>query len=142
LRVPASAAYIAPVRAFAERVLDAWFPDGIGGDAAGEFLVAVQEAVTNVIRHGYPAGTGELELEIRIDASGEGAEVVLRDWGVPFDPDGVPPPDFEHPRPGGYGLHIIRSFTDRCDFDRDGRTNLVRLARRLRLPVEARVEAE
>ena len=32
----------------------------------------------------------------------------ILDEGPAYDPEGIPPPDFDHPRDGGYGLHLMR----------------------------------
>ncbi|HKB16495.1 MAG TPA: ATP-binding protein [Planctomycetota bacterium] len=139
MRVPACPEFLAPVRALLERSFEAWLGQALSREAADELLLAVQEAFTNVARHAY-AGEGKpVEIALMLDRETGEAEVMVRDKGRPFDPASVPPPDFAHPRPGGYGLHIMRSFTDRCAFGREGTTNWVLLARRLR--VRAREEA-
>ncbi|MGH7149833.1 MAG: ATP-binding protein [Planctomycetota bacterium] len=141
MRVPACGGFLAPVRALLERSLEAWLGEALLKEAADELLLAVQEAFTNVARHAYDGELKPVEIAMTLDPESGEAEVTVRDWGRPFDPASVPPPDFVHPRPGGYGLHIMRSFTDRCAFGRDGGTNWVLLARRLRAPCEARGRA-
>ena len=141
LRVPASPEYIAPVRGFLKRVLRIWLGEKAEGMAAYELLVALQEAVTNVIRHAYRGAAGDVEIEARRDPGEETVEIHLRDWGAPFEPEAVPLPDFEHPRPGGYGLYIIRRFTDECAFAREGPANTLRVVKRFRTPSAARVES-
>jgi anti-sigma regulatory factor (Ser/Thr protein kinase) len=138
--VPASAAFLSPLRIFLERSLEAWLGEALVRSATEELLVAVQEAVTNVIRHAYRNGPGIVEVALDLEERGEEAEVCVRDTGRPFDPASVEPPDFAHPTPGGYGLHVMRCFADRCEFGRDGRTNWVRLTRRVRAASEIRAE--
>ena len=70
--------------------------------------LAIQEAVTNVLRHAYrDREPGRIELEL----TREDDHIVarIRDEGVPFDPRSGP--DFKRscaePAEGGYGLPII-----------------------------------
>lgn len=136
MRVPACPKFLAPVRALLERTFEAWLGEALLKEAADELLLAVQEAFTNVSRHAYGGESKPVEIALTLDRESGEAEVAVRDRGRPFDPASVPPPDFAHPRPGGYGLHIMRSFTDRCSFGREGGTNWVLLSRRLKAPVE------
>ncbi len=141
MRVPACPEFLAPVRALLEGSLQAWLGEALLKEAADELLLAVQEAFTNVARHAYDGEAKPVEIALTLDRESGEAEVAVRDRGRPFDPASVPPPDFAQPRPGGYGLHIMRSFTDRCAFGREGGTNWVLLARKLRAPCESRARA-
>lgn len=129
LRFPARPEYIQPLRALAEKLLHVWIPEGAESPEAFEILLALQEAVTNVIRHAYQNRGGVIEAEIRY-RDGE-VEFELRDWGLPFDPAKVPLPNFDCPSPGGYGVFIIKKVTDRMEFRRDGDMNISQLMKRL-----------
>jgi serine/threonine-protein kinase RsbW len=89
--------------------------------------LAVDEASTNVIMHAYGGQGGR--LEIQIDVVDDWVEVVIRDWGQPFEPDSIPLPDVDAPleqRPiGGVGLFLMRQMMDLVDFqfsETDGNT--------------------
>lgn len=76
--------------------------------------LAVDEAATNVILHGYHGQGGSLEIELeRVEYD---LIVRLRDEAKPFDPTSVPPPDLTLPlakRPiGGLGVHLVRRAMD------------------------------
>lgn len=129
LRIPARPEYLQPLRALAEKLLHVWIPEGAESPEAFEILLALQEAVTNVIRHAYQNRGGEIEVEIRFQ-NGE-VEFELRDWGVPFDPNRVPLPNFDCPSPGGYGVFIIKKVTDRLEYRREGQMNIAQLMKRL-----------
>jgi serine/threonine-protein kinase RsbW len=97
--------------------------------------LAIDEACTNVIMHAYGAQGGR--IEVQMEAAGNWVEVVIRDWGMAFDPESIPVPDVEAPlekrRLGGFGLFLMRQMMDRVDFqfsDRDG--NTLTMAKRLR----------
>lgn len=64
-------------------------------------LLAITELVSNAVRHAYPDGSGELEVEIR--QVRDGAGVTVRDWGCGFG---------RSENPGlGIGLQVTRRFS-------------------------------
>jgi serine/threonine-protein kinase RsbW len=83
-----------------------------------ELQLAVEEACSNVVFHGYDGQGGN--LEVSIEPEDGGVRVVLRDWGAAFDPEAVRTPDVQAPldqRPlGGLGLHIMRQMMDQVEF--------------------------
>ena len=87
-----------------------------GGDPAkvADMLLALNEAATNIIEHGYRGAPGSLEVEV--EYSGDALTVRLRDQAPVFDPALVPVPDVTLPldrRPlGGMGVHMMRRLTD------------------------------
>jgi serine/threonine-protein kinase RsbW len=76
-----------------------------------DIQLAVEEAVTNIIRYGYRDKTGT--IRIHCTAQPDFIEIVIRDEAVPFDPLSVSPPDTTagaEDRPvGGLGIMLIRS---------------------------------
>ena len=97
-------------------------------------MLAVSEALTNIIKHGYQ---GKTDQPIQIQAEYTADQVVMRflDWGPEaFSPD---PEDFDLPDDmslGGRGLFIIKNSVDTVDFSRDeSGKNCTRLI--LKLPV-------
>jgi len=106
-------------------------------------ILAVDEALTNIIRHAYK-GERERCIEVTfrlLSKTGDSVpqrtlEIVLLDDGVPVDPKRLRPrPLKEVPidelKPGGLGLYFIRKNMDRVEFRRlDGR-NLLRLTKAL-----------
>lgn len=88
----------------------------LGGseDDAGDLVLAVNEAVTNVLLHGYDSRPGPVILCVEVENSD--LRVILTDTAPLFDPTRVPPPDIFLPledRPlGGLGVHMMRQLTD------------------------------
>jgi len=88
----------------------------LGGsdDDAGDLVLAVNEAVTNVLLHGYGSRPGPVILCVEVET--DDLRVILTDNAPPFDPTRVPPPDIFLPledRPlGGLGVHMMRQLTD------------------------------
>lgn len=79
-----------------------------------DVVLAVDEAVANIIVHGYKGQAGIIEIEISRQA--ETLAIHLRDDTAPFDPTQVPPPDLNVPleerAPGGLGIYLIRQIMD------------------------------
>lgn len=111
LRVSAEPTNLARVRRFVEgRAIEF----GADPTAASDVVQAVDESVTNIIKHGYRGAHGIVEVEMELLA---GTLVVrLRDHAPSFDSTRVPRPDLGLPlerRPlGGMGVHLTRELTD------------------------------
>jgi len=93
---------------------------GSSGDAVSDLILAVNEAVTNIIIHGYGIKPGLVDVAIELDKVD--IIVTLCDHAVPFDPNSVPSPDINIPlekrRPDGMGVHMMRSFVDEMIYRR------------------------
>ena len=95
---------------------------------------AVDEALTNIIRHAYH-GDAERPIEasfrrIHAPRDGESAdalEIVLEDYGVTAEPEKMCGRALEDVRPGGLGLHFIRECMDTVEFSRSNGKNQLRL---------------
>jgi serine/threonine-protein kinase RsbW len=120
---------LAGIRSFVRSAVEA-----LGGapDCEMDLVQAIDEAVTNVLRHGYRGRPGP--LAIRIERSGDRLRATIEDRAPAFDPTGVPEPDVDGPTalPGGMGIHLIRAATDAVLHQpRDGGGNVLTLVRTL-----------
>jgi anti-sigma regulatory factor (Ser/Thr protein kinase) len=52
---------------------------GFDGARLDDVLIALSEAVGNVVRHAYPDRLGEFEAEL--SRNGDGVQLIVRDWG-------------------------------------------------------------
>lgn len=103
---------------------------GFAQDEVQFIMLAVDEACANVIRHAYAGRTnGEVRLCCR--ASGDRVEFRLVDHGLP-PPDRFEPRSLDEVRPGGLGLHLIRSIMDEVRFESVGDGNELYLAKCVR----------
>lgn len=98
-------------------------------EVVGDIRLALEEAVTNIIMHGY-ADADDHEIEIRFSASADRVAFTILDDGQPFNPLGAPAPDldrdFDEMAIGGLGIHLIRELMDNVSYERiDGRNVLV-----------------
>lgn len=101
---------LAAMRQFVEDTVTAVCPNP---DAISDLIIAINEAVTNVIVHGYRGQPGAIEIVIERN---DRLRVHIRDEAPPFDPTSVAAPDVTLPlekRPlGGMGVHMMRQFVD------------------------------
>ena len=133
LTVPARADRLVLVRAVVRAALPL-AGMAAGDDAAEELVLAVDEACQNVIRHAYDGrGDGEMTLALRHEEAPSALVVELADHGAPVDAAALPERDLDEVRPGGLGLHFIRSVMDGVEWvtPAPGGGNLLRLTRRL-----------
>lgn len=106
---------------------------------------AVDEALTNIIRHAYQGAPDRpIELEIRSaprrkeDAAAvEGLEILLSDRGLAIDPEKMCGRALDDVKPGGLGLHFIKQSMDVVEFQRANGANRLRLVKYLRAPKQA-----
>ncbi len=92
-----------------------------------EVGLAVDEACSNIILHGYGEEEGQIEVELAV--SPERVTVSLKDSGVPFNPLTVEPPDLcddvDQRKVGGLGVFIIKKTMDSVGYEyRDGKNVL------------------
>ncbi len=87
--------------------------------------IASEEAIVNVIHYAYPEGVGDIEMECA--RQGDAVMLIIRDWGVPFDPLKAPEPDTSQmleERPiGGMGILLIKKMIPNLRYERKGRSN-------------------
>ena len=94
-------------------------------------LLALQEMVTNVLRHAYECDESK-PIEVEFIASDEGFEVGLLDEGPGFDPlehdTGILAEDEAMPAEvGGFGIHIARLVMDEVEYERRDNKNRLRM---------------
>ena len=137
LRVPARADRLKLIRTATEQA--ARF---CGAEAAwtADLVMAVDEACQNVIRHAYGGRTDAGDIVIDFVATVEALEVHLMDFAAPVDPAAIKPRDLSDVRPGGLGVHLIRSVCDDARFvpPPAGVGNLFKLTKRLGTQIKGR----
>jgi len=107
---------LAPVRcmlvSFAERI-------GFDETASGHIALAVDEALANVIRHGY-SGRDDCRVWLHFWELHEpaGLRIVVEDYARQVDPELIRGRDLSDIRPGGLGVHLIRSTMDSVRFEK------------------------
>lgn len=83
-----------------------------------DLTLAVDEAVTNIIQHGYEDTGGLVRIEIEIIP--DGLQIIIHDTAPSFDPTTYPEPDLptdlEKRKTGGIGIYMMRKLTDKVDY--------------------------
>ncbi len=103
---------------------------------AEEIVLALDEALTNVIRHGYEGNPTKkicvCASEVEDSAEGQGLEIRVRDFGKQVDPAEICGRDLENIRPGGLGVHIIRSMNSTVEYQRADDGGMLLIMRKYR----------
>lgn len=90
---------------------------GLSEDAAHYMSVAVRESVVNAIKHGNRMDASK-RVALSFSLSVHAIEVLVRDEGQGFDPEGVPNPLAEENllKAYGRGIFFMRSFMDEVSY--------------------------
>jgi anti-sigma regulatory factor (Ser/Thr protein kinase) len=107
------AAVRAMVGSFAQRM-------GFSDVHSGQVSLAVDEALCNVINHGYEKKTdGRITLSLwAIDGQPARMKVVIEDRARQVDPNHIRSRDLDDIRPGGLGVFIIREIMDEVRYEK------------------------
>jgi serine/threonine-protein kinase RsbW len=104
---------LADLRSFIKEACEHY--DEISEDTVYDLQLAVDEACTNIIMHGY-AGMNPGSIILMLELFSEKVIVTITDFGHPFEPREPPAPDMEtklEDRPvGGLGLFFIYKTMD------------------------------
>lgn len=107
-------------------VVDAAQVAGLDESAVFHCQIAVDEACTNIIEHGY-AGEDRGQIEVICQADPGTLEIQLLDQAPPFDVTQVPEPELNRPieetSVGGLGIYFIRRMMDSVVFEHNNGTN-------------------
>jgi serine/threonine-protein kinase RsbW len=103
-----------------------------GKDVYGVEL-AVDEACTNIIEHGYK-GEDVGEIECTCEVTPRGLTVILKDEAPPFDPDRVSDPKIKVPlkklKPRGLGVFFMRKMMDEVTFQFSPAGNILTMVKK------------
>ena len=97
-------------------------------DKENRIVLAVDEAVSNIIEHAYDfQKSGYIDIEIEIDP--QKIQVVLLNNGKNFNPEAIKSPDIlefvKQKRRKGFGLFLIKQVMDEIKYSvRDGENQL------------------
>ena len=105
---------------------------GFSDPAILDIQLALEEAITNTIRHGYRGDPGTITLRGRVS---EGLLIVeITDNAPPFNPLTMPDPDITSPleerEVGGLGIYLIRQVTDGVSYRFEQGKNILTISKR------------
>lgn len=106
--------------------------NGVDETHAWDLDVIAEELFSNMVKYG--AGRGTIALEL--DWAAPAITLRLREFDADaFDPNLAPVVDTTKPilerRAGGLGIHLVRRIADRIDYQREARTNIITVTKRL-----------
>jgi serine/threonine-protein kinase RsbW len=91
---------------------------GVKNDTLGDLCLVVDEAVTNIVLHGYDGREGNVDVQMERD--GDSVVISIRDTAESFDAADVETPHLEtslrEREFGGMGIFLIRKLTDEAEF--------------------------
>jgi len=102
---------------------------GVDESTALMMDLVVEELFTNMVRHNEGGGD---RIAVGLERSGDQLRIELVDFDVEaFDPSSVPLPPLtagiEERRPGGLGLHLVRSMVDELRFEYEPQARQMRV---------------
>lgn len=91
-------------------------------DATFAIKLALEEALTNAIKHGNLCDSSR-QVTVRFGITSEKAVIIVRDEGCGFIPDEIPDPTTPDrlPMPSGRGIMLMRAYMDEVIFRDHGR---------------------
>lgn len=116
LQITSDTANVAKVRT---AVVQAAQEIGFAEPDVSAIALAINEAIANVIQHGYEGRPGE-PIEVTIKrvhrADNYGLQITICDCGRQVDPGTIAGRELENVRPGGLGTHIIKTVCDEVEY--------------------------
>ena len=122
---------LAEIDRLAEKVARLGREHALPEELALDLRLALEEAVTNIIRHGY-GGREDGEIRIGFHVTPEAITVTVEDDAPPFDPHERPDPPLppEGGDASGVGVYLIKRVMDEVDYRRNGSCNVLTLTKR------------
>jgi serine/threonine-protein kinase RsbW len=97
--------------------------------------LAVDEACTNIVEHGFGANGANHIVHIVCRDDGQTFTITILDDSAPFNPLTRPDPDPTEPiedrKPGGWGVYFLKQVMDEVHYTHNGRYNQLTMIKRL-----------
>lgn len=121
LELVSKTAYLCAVRSMISAVCNRL---SFNSAQASQIVLAVDEALANVIKHGYSGREdGKIVLFVcpfSISERGPGIRIIIEDNAKQVDPSAIKSRDLDDVRPGGLGVHIIQRVMDSVQYEKRG----------------------
>ena len=123
------------VRQACDAVVEAAEAAGLDERAVYHCQMAVDEALTNVIEHGFSYNSDGSPIEITCRAEGDRFVITIADSSPAFNPLTHEAPDPSEPldsrEPGGWGIYFMRKLMDEVTYERIESRNQLTLVKRV-----------
>jgi|SRR5277367_16514 len=139
LELPSDPSLLCVVRGAVERLTEAL---GFSPEDCRAITRAVDEALTNIIRHSYNGkpdrpiemSFSSVQRQAETEPASAGLEILLFDRGPSIERARLCMRELEEVKPGGLGLHFIKQSMDVVEFERANGTNRLRLVKYVHAP--------
>lgn len=96
--------------------------------------LAAEEALVNIITHGYTQTTsGDILISCDCPPEEKGLKIIIKDQGVPFnpllEPHELQDSKLENRKIGGLGIIFILKLMDKVNYERDKKFNVLTLVK-------------
>lgn len=106
---------------------------GVGEKDLFALALALEECGSNIVNHALQRDAQQT-FRVTFERTGNVFVIELRDRGPAFDPTAAPerpsPPD-DDDLPGGWGIQLVRRYTDAIRYQREAGENILRLTKQL-----------
>ena len=96
--------------------------------------LALEECASNIVNHALRRDARQT-FRVALEHTDSAMVIELRDRGPEFDPTRAPvlekDADDDDRPPGGWGIQLVRRYTDEMRHTREGEENILRLTKRL-----------
>jgi serine/threonine-protein kinase RsbW len=100
--------------------------------------LAIDEACTNIIEHGYGMNGADLVIQLICRVDSQNLTITILDNSSAFNPLERPDPDPAAPLDeranGGWGIYFIKNLMDTVSYTREGHVNRLKMVKRLGVP--------
>lgn len=111
--IPSNPKYLRAVRSMLDEIT---YEMGFPAKARSEVIHAVDEACTNVIKHGY-GGNFDKKIVLVLQERADRLEVTIKDFGRKVHPARIRSRELHDVKPGGLGVYFIRRSMDMVWYD-------------------------
>ncbi|HPD76194.1 MAG TPA: ATP-binding protein [Methanoregulaceae archaeon] len=105
---------------------------GVNPEILPDIQLAIDEAVTNIIMHGYAGKPGTIVISCSVEDGT--VRIGIRDHAPPFDPLSIKEPDvtaaLEDRVVGGMGIFLIRKVMDTVSYEYVDGENVLRMEKK------------
>ena len=115
MTVPSDPKYLPIVRAIAE---EGAAIVGFEDEDRHNIVLAVTEALTNVIRHAYQGDCGK-RIDLLLQTDGDRFHLEITDYGEFVDPKQIASRPLDEVRPGGLGVYLMKTTMDAVEYTKN-----------------------